>query len=451
MVHEPFEPARDSSSHQHVIQACRDHDVKFIRLWFSDILGTLKSVAITIEELEHALEDGVTFDGGAIAGYARHGETDMIALPDPGTFQLLGWRPRSQAVARMFCDVVRPSGEPYEGDPRRVLKHVLAKAASNGYTAYVSPEIEYFYFKDAKHPEPLDTGGYFDLTAADSGSDLRRDTVLMLEDMGIGVALSHHEVAPSQHEMDLRYTDALTMADSVMTFRLIVKEVAMRSGVHATFMPKPLATENGSAMHLQFSLFRGEENAFFDAENPAVLSSDGRAFMAGLLRHAPEMMLLTNQWVNSYKRLVPGFEAPVYTSWSYTNNADLVRVPQHKPEMGMAARVEYRVPDSACNPYLAFAGVLAAGLRGIAEGYELPMPAERPAMEMTDAERAARNIVLLPNSLGEAIAAFEASSLMRETLGDAMCDSLIANKRHEWREYRAQVTPFELERYLPSL
>ena len=441
----------DLSSRQHVLQACRDHDVKFIRLWFTDILGTLKSVAITIEELEHALEDGVTFDGGAIAGYARHGETDMIALPDPATFQLLPWRPRPQAVARMFCDVQRPNGEPFEGDPRRVLKGVLADAAALGFTAYVSPEIEYFYFKDAKTPEPLDSGGYFDLTAADSGSDLRRDTVLMLEDMGIGVALSHHEVAPSQHEMDLRYTDALTMADSVMTFRLIVKEVAMRSGVYATFMPKPLANENGSAMHLQFSLFKGEDNAFSDSGSPGTLSQDGRHFMAGLLRHAPEMMLLTNQWVNSYQRLVPGFEAPVYTSWSHTNNADLVRVPQHKPEMRMAARVEYRVPDSACNPYLAFAAVLAAGLKGIAEGYELPMAAERPVEEMSDAERAAHNIVLLPNSLGEAIAAFEGSELLRDTLGGAMCDSLVANKRHEWREYRAQVTPFEIQRYLPAL
>jgi len=442
---------RDFSSRQHVLQACRDHDVKFIRLWFTDILGTLKSVAITIEELEHALEDGVTFDGGAIAGYARHGETDMIALPDPSTFQLLPWRPRPQAVARMFCDVQRPNGEPFEGDPRRVLKGVLARAAALGYTAYVSPEIEYFYFKDAQTPEPLDSGGYFDLTAADSGSDLRRDTVLMLEDMGIGVALSHHEVAPSQHEMDLRYTDALTMADSVMTFRLIAKEVAMRNGVYATFMPKPLASENGSAMHLQFSLFKGEDNAFSDSGTPGSLSSDGRHFMAGLLRHAPEMMLLTNQWVNSYKRLVPGYEAPIYTSWSHTNNADLVRVPQHKPEMRGAARVEYRVPDSACNPYLAFAAVLAAGLKGIAEGYELPMAAERPVEEMSEAERAARNITMLPNSLGEAIAAFEGSTLLRETLGDAMCDSLVANKRHEWREYRAQVTPFEIQRYLPAL
>jgi len=443
--------APEMDSRQHVIQACRDHDVKFIRLWFSDILGTLKSVAITIEELEHALEDGITFDGGAIEGYARHGEADMIAVPDPASFQLLPWRPRPQAVARMFCDIQRPDGSLFEGDPRRILKRVLNKAAERGYTFYVSPEIEFFYFKDSKTPEPLDQGGYFDLTPADSGSDLRRETVLMLEEMGIGVALSHHEVAPSQHEMDLRYTDALSMADSVMTFRLIVKEVAQAHDVYATFMPKPLADQNGSAMHLQFSLFRGEENAFIDRTAADLLSTDRRGFMAGLLRHAPEMMLITNQWVNSYKRLIPGFEAPTWTSWSFTNNADLVRVPQHKPEMEMSARIEYRVPDSACNPYLAFAVALAAGMKGIEEGYDLPMPADRPVGEMSEAELAARNITPLPSSLGEAIERFAASDFMRETLGDQVFDALVANKRHEWRQYRSQVTQFEIDRYLASL
>ncbi len=446
-----YDGVRDADSRAHVLQACRDHDVKFIRLWFTDILGTLKSVAITIEELEHALEDGITFDGGAIEGYARHGEADMIALPDPATFQLLSWRPRSQAVARMFCDVQRPNGDAFQGDPRWILKRVLATAAERGYTFYVSPEIEFFYFRDSRTPEPLDQGGYFDLTPSDSGSDLRRETVLMLEDMGIGVALSHHEVAPSQHEMDLRYTDALTMADSVMTFRLIVKEVAMQHGVYASFMPKPLADQNGSAMHLQLSLFRGEQNAFFDAGASGQLSPDRRGFMAGLLRHAPEMMLITNQWVNSYKRLVPGFEAPTHTSWSFTNNADLVRVPTHKPDMEMSARVEYRVPDSACNPYLAFAVTLAAGMRGIEQGYELPLPVERAVGEMTAEELAARSVAALPSSLGEAIDRFEASAFMRETLGDQIVDNLVENKRHEWRQYRSQVTAFELDRYLPSL
>lgn len=446
-----YHGARDADSRAHVLQACRDHDVKFIRLWFADILGTLKSVAITIEELEHALEDGITFDGGAIEGYARHGEVDMIALPDPATFQLLPWRPRPQAVARMFCDVQRPNGEPFGGDPRWILKRVQAKAAEQGYTFYVSPEIEFFYFRDSKSPEPLDHGGYFDLTPSDSGSDLRRETVLMLEDMGIGVALSHHEVAPSQHEMDLRYTDALTMADSVMTFRLVVKEVAMQHGAYASFMPKPLADQNGSAMHLQLSLFRGEENAFFDAGAPGQLSEDRRRFMAGLLRHAPEMMLITNQWVNSYKRLIPGFEAPTHTSWSFTNNADLVRVPAHKPDMEMSARVEYRVPDSACNPYLAFAVALAAGMRGLEQGYDLPMAVDRPVSELSAEELEARGIAQLPSSLGEAIERFEGSAFMRETLGDQIVDTLVANKRHEWRQYRSQVTAFEIDRYLPSL
>ncbi|MEX2032472.1 MAG: glutamine synthetase family protein [Dehalococcoidia bacterium] len=446
-----YDRSSDMDSIQHVLQACRDHDVKFIRLWFADILGTLKSVAITIEELEHALEDGITFDGAAIEGYARHGEADMIALPDPATFQLLPWRPRPQAVARMFCDIQAPNGVPFAGDPRHVLKRVLASAAEQGYTFYVSPEIEYFYFRDSKSPEPLDQGGYFDLTPDDNGSDLRRETVLMLEEMGIGVALSHHEVAPSQHEMDLRYTDALTMADSVMTFRLIVKEVAMSHGVYASFMPKPLADENGSAMHLQFSLFRGEENAFFDEKTPDRLSPDRKKFMAGLLRHAPEMMLITNQWVNSYKRLIPGFEAPTHTSWSFTNNADLVRVPAHKPDLTMAARIEYRVPDPACNPYLAFAVALAAGMKGIQDGYELPIAADRPVWEMTEPELKARGIASLPLSLGEAIDRFESSALMRETLGDQIVDALVANKRHEWRQYRSQVSQFELDRYLPSL
>jgi len=359
---------------QHVIQACRDHDVKFIRLWFTDTLGMLKSVAITIEELEHALSDGISFDGSAIEGFARHDETDVIAVPDTSTFQILPWRPREQAVARMFCDLQVPGGAPFPGDPRQVLKRVLARATQAGYTFYISPEIEFFYFKDQYGTEPLDSGGYFDLTPLDGGSDLRRETVLALEQMGIGVALSHHEAAPSQHEIDLKYTDALTMADSVMTYRLLVKEVAMRHGVYATFMPKPLANENGSGMHLQLSLFRGEENAFYDDSDDLRISTVARQYIAGLLRHAPELMLLTNQWVNSYKRLVPGTEAPLYATWSPKGHSDLVRVPEYKPGLEVSTRVEYRVPDAACNPYLAFAGVLAAGLKGIEEGLPLPEP-----------------------------------------------------------------------------
>ena len=441
----------DVDQRQHVIQACYDHDVKFIRLWFTDILGVLKSVAITIEELEHALDDGVTFDGASIEGFARFDEADMVAVPDPSTFQLLPWRPRERAVARMFCDIRAPGGEPFEGDPRWVLKRTLARAADEGLTFYVSPEIEFFYFRDQEGTEPLDGGGYFDLTPLDSGSDLRRETVLTLEEMGIGVALSHHEAAPSQHEIDLRYTDALTMADSIMTYRLVVKEVAMRHGAYATFMPKPRSDVNGSGMHLQLSLFRGEDNAFADGSDPLGLSSRARHFMAGLLRHAPDLMLVTNQWANSYRRIVPGFEAPTHATWSTTNHADLLRVPRHKPGDAVAARIEYRVPDPACNPYLAFAGILAAGLDGVAAELPLAEPLERHVGELSDDEIAQRGIAPLPSSLGEAILAFEGSELLASAVGTHVRDSLVANKRHEWDEYRRQVSEFELRRYLSVL
>ena len=441
----------DLESRQHVLQACRDHDVKFIRLWFTDILGMLKSVAITVEELEHALTDGVSFDGASIEGFARHDETDMLMVPDPATFQLLPWRPRERAVARMFCDIEGPGGEPFEGDPRWVLKRTLRRAAQAGYTCYISPEIEYYYFRDAEGREPLDRGGYFDLTPLDSGSDLRRETVLTLEEMGIPVALSHHEAAPSQHEIDLRYTDALTMADSIMTYRLVVKEIAMRHGVYATFMPKPLSDQNGSGMHLQLSLFRGEENAFADDDAEYGLSILGRQYMAGLLRHAPELTLVTNQWVNSYRRLVPGFEAPTYVTWSPRNQAHLLRVPKHRPGERIAARIEYRAPDPACNPYLVFASILAAGLAGVEGDYALPPPLAHEPGETTAAELEARGVAMLPVSLGEAITHFDASPLMRETLGDHVVESLVTNKRHEWAEYRAQVSDFEVQRYLPTL
>ena len=440
-----------SDERQHVIQACYDQDVKFIRLWFADILGMLKSVAITIEELEHALDDGVTFDGASIEGFARVDEADMVAAPDPSTFRVLPWRPRERAVARMWCDIRTPGGELFEGDPRWVLKRTLARAAERGFTFYVSPEIEFFYFRDAAGTEPLDRGGYFDLTPLDSGTDRRRETVLMLEEMGIGVALSHHEAAPSQHEIDLRYTDALTMADAIMTCRLIVKEVARRHDSYATFMPRPLEGENGSGMHLQLSLFRGEENAFADEGDPLGLSALARGFMAGLIAHAPETMLVTNQWVNSYRRLVPGFEAPTHATWSAANRADLLRVPRHKPGDPIAARIEYRVPDPACNPYLAFAALLAAGLDGVEAGTPLPAPLDRDVRDLGADEVARRAIAPLPGSLGEAIGAFADSDLLRGVLGAHVRDSLVANKRHEWDEHRSRVPEHELERYLGVL
>ena len=347
--------SRDRESKEFVLQMAKDHDVKFIRLWFTDILGMLKSVAITVEELDAALDEGVGFDGSSIEGFARIDESDMVALPDPATFAILPWRPQQRRVARMFCDILLPDGRPFEGDPRHVLKRSLKRASDLGFTFYVGPEVEFFYFEGADSPQPLDKGGYFDLTSLDEATELRRETVLTLEEMGIVVEHSHHEAAPSQHEVDLHYTDAFTMADSTMTFRLVVKEVAIKNSLYATFMPKPLPDQNGSGMHINQSLFKGEDNVFFDAEDVYHLSTIARSYIAGLLRHAREITLVTNQWVNSYKRLVPGtgplgFEAPVYISWATRNRSDLIRVPEYRPGKEQAARIEYRAPDPACNP-----------------------------------------------------------------------------------------------------
>ncbi len=434
-----------------VLQTCKDRDIKFIRLWFTDILGSLKSFAITVEELEQAMEDGMGFDGSSIEGFARIDESDMLAMPDPTTFQIIPWRPTERGVARMFCDVVMPDGSPFEGDPRYVLKRNLQRASDLGYTFYVGPELEFFYFKAADDPTVLDQGGYFDLTPLDAASDLRRQTVLTLEDMGIGVEYSHHEVAPSQHEVVLRYTDALTMADNAMTFRLVVKEVAMANGVYATFMPKPLASVNGSGMHTHQSLFKGERNAFFDAEDEHHLSPIAKAYIAGLMRHAKELTLVTNQWVNSYKRLIPGYEAPVYITWASRNRSDLIRLPAYKPGKEVATRIEYRAPDGACNPYLAFASMLAAGLAGIEHEYPIPDSTEENKFTMSEEELAAKGIELLPATLDEAIREMEQSDLMRECLGDHVFESLIKNKKIEWAEYRAHVSDFERERYLGIL
>ncbi|HQW50671.1 MAG TPA: glutamine synthetase family protein, partial [Tepidiformaceae bacterium] len=405
-----------TESASYVISACRENDVKFIRLWFTDIVGALKSFAITVEELEKALEEGMGFDGSSIEGFARIDESDMIARPDPATFQLVPWRPREAGVARMFCDIYHPDGEPFAGDPRYVLKRQLKRAADLGYTFYVSPELEYFYFKSAENPVPLDRGGYFDQTS-DAASDLRRETVLALEAMGIEVEYSHHEVAPSQHEIALRYTDALTMADSAMTYRLVVKEIAQANGVYATFMPKPVADQNGSGMHVHQSLFKGERNAFFDPADPYHLSAIARAYIGGLLHHAPALTLVTNQWVNSYKRLLPGFEAPVYITWARRNRSDLIRIPEYKPGREIHTRIEYRSPDSACNPYLAFAVMLAAGLDGIESERQPPAPVEENVFELNAADRAARSIHTLPGSLIEAIELAEQSSFLRGALG----------------------------------
>jgi len=437
---------------EYVLKTAKEHDVKFIRLWFSDILGTLKSFAITVEELEGALDEGMGFDGSSIEGFCRIDESDMMALPDPETFQLLPWRPKDHhAVARMFCDVMRPEGTPFEGDPRFVLKRNLKRAADLGYTFYVGPELEYFYFKDKYGTETIDEGGYFDMTPLDVATDLRRDTVLTLEAMGIGVEYSHHEVAPSQHEIDMRYTDALTMADSVMTYRLVVKQIALEHGVHASFMPKPIFGQNGSGMHTHQSLFKDGHNAFFDPNGQFSLSQIARSYIAGLLKHAPEFTAVTNQWINSYKRLVPGYEAPVYLSWARRNRADLIRVPGYKPGKENATRIELRSPDPACNPYLAFSVMLAAGLEGIEKGYECPEPVEENVYIMSAEERVRRGIDTLPSSLYDAVQLTAKSDVVRKALGEHVFNAFIQNKMIEWDDYRTQVTEFELKRYLPVL
>ncbi len=434
-----------------VLQSAKEHDVKFIRILFTDILGSLKSVAITVEELPAALEEGVGFDGSSVEGFARIDESDMMAMPDPSTFAILPWRPQENRVARIFCDIQHPDGTPFEGDPRYVLRRNLKRASDLGFTFYVGPELEYFYFASADHPDLLDRGGYFDMTPLDTATDLRRETVLTLEQLGIPVEASHHEVAPSQHEIDLRYTDALTMADNTMTYRLVVKEIAMQNGVYATFMPKPIADENGSGMHVHQSLFKGERNAMYDADDPYHLSALARSYIAGLLRHAHEFVLVTNQWVNSYKRLVPGFEAPVYLSWARRNRSDLIRVPEYKRGKETATRIEYRGADPACNPYLAFSAMLAAGLEGIEKEYPCPEPVEENVFEMSERERNERGIEHLPGSLWEAIEHAESSDLLRSCLGDHLFESLITNKKIEWSNFRRHVTDYELKRYLPIL
>ena len=436
---------------KHIMELVEEHNVKFIRLWFTDILGQIKSFAITSEELDTAFDEGMGFDGSSIKGYARIDESDMIAKPDPATFQLIPWRPKEKAVARMFCDILNPDGTPYEGDPRYALKRNLERLKEKGYTLYLGPELEFFYFKDDKSTQVLDEGGYFDLTTLDAASDLRRETVLALEAMGIKVEYSHHEVAPSQHEIDLRYADALTMADNVMTYRVVVKEVATKYGCYATFMPKPIFGQNGSGMHTHQSLFKGDRNAFFDAKDKYFLSDIAKKYIAGLLKHAPEITMVCNQWINSYKRLVPGYEAPVYIAWARRNRSALVRVPLYKPGKEKATRIELRSPDPACNPYLAFSVMLAAGLEGIEKGYNLPEPVEKDIYHLSDEEKKKLGIKSLPGSLIEAVEITEKSEVLRKALGDHIFNNLITNKKVEWDNYRIRIHPYEIERYLPIL
>jgi glutamine synthetase len=439
-----------SNEAEYVLRTVEERGIKFIRLWFTDVLGTLKSFAITPQELEGAFTEGMGFDGSSIEGFSRIQESDMVAFPDPSTFQIIPWKSEAQ-VARMFCDIHEPDGTPFEGDPRFVLKRQLQRAADLGFTFYVGPELEYFYFRSSEGTEFLDRGSYFDLTPLDVATDYRKRTVEYLEQMGIPVEYVHHEVAPSQHEIDLRYTDALSMADNVMTYRLTVKEAAQEFGVYATFMPKPVAGVNGSGMHTHQSLFEGDRNAFFDATDEHHLSKTARAYIAGILAHAKEITLITNQWVNSYKRLVPGFEAPVYICWARRNRSALVRVPMYKPGKEQASRIEFRSPDPACNPYLAFSVMLAAGLAGVEHEYELPLEASNNIYEMSEEERRAAGIESLPEDLYEAILSAERSDVVREAIGDHVFEWLLRNKREEWDAYKGYVSPYELERYLPLL
>jgi glutamine synthetase len=433
------------------IKAIKDQKIEFIHLWFTDVLGFLKSFTIDVEELELAMTEGMGFDGSSIQGFARIQESDMIAMPDPKTLQILPWRQKGVLVATMFCDIVRPDGSYYEADPRYVLRRNLERAEAMGFTMYVGPELEYYYLKSDKEPEVLDQGTYFDQTTRDLAIDLRMDTVRMLKRFGIQVESSHHEVGPSQHEIDLRYAEALSMADKVMTYRVVVKEVAQANGVYATFMPKPLYGEAGSGMHVHQSLFKDGKNAFYDANDPFHLSEIAKSYIAGILHHARGMCAVTNQWVNSYKRLVSGYEAPVYICWAHRNRSALVRVPMYKPGKENATRIELRSPDPACNPYLAFSVMLAAGLDGIEKGMTLPDDVTDDVYEMSGDARASLGIGQLPGDLDEAIVAMEGSDLVREALGEQVFNWFLRNKKAEWMRYHTRVTPFELEEYLPLL
>ena len=438
---------------QYVIKQIEERNIRFLRLWFTDIFGNLKNVAITPSDIEIAFEEGIGFDGSSIDGLASLQDSDMLVHPDPSTFQVLPWRPSDDGVARMFCDLRSPDGAPAAGDSRHVLMNMLKRAGAMGYSVNIGTAVEYFCFKSDSAPEPIDKGGYFDLAPLDNASDLRRETVLTLEKMGIPVEYSHHEAAPAQQEIDLRFCDALSAADAVVTARLVIKETAHAQGVHASFMPKPIEGQPGSAMHVHQSLFDEHGNVFADANDPdgMGLSSVAKSYIAGLLKYAPEYMLITNQYVNSYKRLVPGFDAPVLVSWGSRNRSAMVRVPRYKPGKPSSTRIAVRSVDSAANPYLAYAAMLGAGLKGIEEGLELCAPVEENLFNLSQAEIAERGLKYLPRDLSQAVDEFEKSELMHEILGDVICENLISAKRAEWEEYRAHVSSWEIDRYLARL
>ena len=441
----------DCKTPDDVLNAVKDQNIDFVQFWFTDVLGVLKSFTITESELEEGMSEGMGFDGSSIEGFARIEESDLVAKPDPSTFQILPWRSNGHLIARVFCDILTPDKKPYPGDPRYVLKRYLKELADRGYTYYLGPELEYFYFTDNCSLCTLDNGGYFDALHLDMGDALRRETIPALQSIGIDVEYDHHEVAPSQHEIDLRYDEALRMADKTMTYRVVVKEVARRKNVYATFMPKPIFAQNGSGMHVHQSLFKGDRNAFFDSSDEYHLSDLAKHYIAGLVRHAPEITAITNQWVNSYKRLVPGYEAPVYVSWARRNRSAMIRVPMYKPGKEKATRIEFRSPDPACNPYLAYAVMLGAGLAGIDNKYELPRPIEEDIFRMSPDERKKKEILELPGNLYAATIAAEQSDLVRTVLGDHIFNKFIENKKIEWDRYRIHISQFEIDKYLPIL
>jgi glutamine synthetase len=436
---------------EYVLKLARNSKVKFIRLWFTDIQGFLKSFAITIDELEDALNEGVRFDSSTLQGFVRSYETEMIALPDPSTFKILPWRPKEDSVARIFCDIYTKDMVPFEGDPRYILKKNLRKAAEKGLTFYTGTEIEFFFFKNSESTQTLDRGGYFDLTPLDVASDYRRQIVLTLEEMGIGVISSHHEGAYSQHEIDLRHEDALTTADNIMTFKLIAKEIGFLNGIYASFMPKPVAGQNGSGMHIHQSLFKDEVNIFFDNNKVYSLSDTAKRFIAGLLKHCPEYFAITNQWINSYKRLQFGYEAPTHISWGLGESTELVTIPQCRKDKPNTMRIELRNPDPACNPYLVFSAILASGLKGIDEEYRLPDPIEKSQIINGRGDLLKFGLKPVPSHLGEALANLEKSELMRDTFGQFIIDKFIENKMLEIEKYNSHITDFEIKEYLPIL
>jgi glutamine synthetase len=442
----------DPETRKEVLAEIESRGIEDVLLWFTDLEGHLKSFAITLSEVEGALDDGMGFDGSSITGFNAIEESDMVAIPDPETFVVMPWRSGESKVGRMICDVVTPDGKPYDGDPRYILRKALKRMKKMGFDTFnVGPELEYFLFKDSNGTETLDEGGYFAMTTQDAATELRNETILALEKVGIPIEYHHHEVGPSQHEIDMHYAPALEMADHTLTYRLIVKEIAAKNGVYATFMPKPIFGENGSGMHTHMSLFTNGRNRFFDESDKWHLSKEAKHFIAGQLRHAREISAVFAQWVNSYKRLVPGYEAPVYVAWSQRNRSALIRIPLYKPGSEQATRAELRCPDPACNPYLTFAALLHAGLEGIEKEYELPDPMETNLYHLTAEQRRERGIVALPETLGEAVDELAQSELAKKALGAHIFDRYIEIKRKEWDEYRVQLTEWEMARYLKAL